>query len=143
MHSRTAGEDGDKYVARVGDKELGAVLADLLKVVKVAMPADLFVVDPRVRKARQLLAELTQVSENRPPAVISSSDADLVDLALSDTSLDLLTAEPEATWDITLGIDRFMVSGYAPANRQAAVEQIIREWLTANGYMELQPEEPN
>lgn len=137
------GSGGDKFVGRVGDEKIATVLADLLKVVKVAMPADLFAVDPRVIKARQLLAELRQVSEHRPPAVIRSSSDALLDLAFSETPLDLLKAQPDAQWDITLGIDRFIVSGFAPADRREAVEQIIREWLTANGYLELGPEDPN
>jgi len=134
---------GDKSVVSTSDEEMATVLAALIAVVKVAMPADLFLVDPRVIKARQLLATLREVSAHRPPAVIGSSADNLLDLALSDTPLDMLTAEPEAAWDITLGIDRFMVSGFAPADRREAVEQVIREWLTANGYLELGPEDAN
>lgn len=125
------------------DEEMAIVLADLLKVVKVAMPPDLFSIDPRVLNARQLLASLRQVSGSRPPAVVGSGTNTLVDLAFSETPLDALVAGPEAVWDITVGIDRFMVSGLAPADRRDAVEQIVREWLTANGYLELPPEEPN
>ncbi len=125
------------------NEEMAIVLADLLKVVKVAMPPDLFLIDPRVLNARRLLASLRQVSESRPPAMVGSGADTLLDLAFSDTPLDVLVTEPEAVWDITLGIDRFMVSGVAPAERREAVEQIIREWLTANGYLELPPEEQN
>lgn len=143
MQTKAAGDDGDKLVGRMTDEEMAAVLADLLKVVKVAMPADLFLVDPRVLRARELLAILRQVSKDRPPDVVASTSNNLLDLAFTDTSLELLTAEPEARWDITLGIDQFMVSGLAPPDRQEAVEQIIREWLTANGFLDLPPEDPN
>jgi len=140
VHFRTTGNDGDKLVQRTTDDEIATVLNDLLKVVKVAMPADLFSVDPRVLKARQLLAMLRQVSDHRPPGLIGSSTDSLL-VAFADTPLDLLSAQPEARWDITPGIDRFMASGLAPSDRREAVEQIIREWLTANGYLELAPEE--
>ena len=103
------------------------------------MPPDLFTVDPRILRARQLLAILTQVSESRPPSVIKSTADELLELEFSETPLDLLVTEPGAKWDITLGIDRLMASGVAPAERTVAVEQIIREWLTANGYLELEP----
>jgi len=126
------------------EKEIAQTLSDLLKVVKVAMPPDLFAVDPRVHRARQLLAELTQLSQGRPPSIVRwASDDKVLELAFSDTPLDMLRSEPEPQWDITLGIDRFMVSAEAPRDRRQAVEQIIREWLTANGYLELAPDDPN
>lgn len=144
VHSKVAGNDGDKLVGKIADAEMATALSDLLQVVKVAMPPDLFSIDPRVLKARRLLAELRQVSDSRPPSVVrAASTSDVVDLAFADTPLDLLTAEPEAQWDITLGLDRFMVSGFAPADRRLAVEQIVREWLTSNGYLELPPDDPH
>ena len=128
----------------VSDGEMAKTLSDLLAVVKVAMPPELFAADPRVLKARQLLATLTQISQHRPPSIARvATTEEVLDLAFSDTPLDALKAEPDAKWDITRGIDQFMVSGFAPLDRREAVEQIIREWLTANGYMELQPEDPN
>ena len=131
-------------VEKVSDEEVAQTLSDLLKVVKVAMPPDLFAIDPRVLKARQLLAQLRQVSQDRPPSIVRKAPVDQVlDLAFSDTPLEMLREEPDPRWDITLGLDRFMVSGFAPTDRREAVELIIREWLTANGYLELAPEEPN
>lgn len=137
------GDTGSGDLAKVSDEEVARTLSDLLRVVKVAMPPELFRVDPRVIKARQLLAGLREVSGSRPPSVLKSTADDLLDLAFSDTPIDLLTSEPDAKWDITLGLDRFMVSGFAPTDRREAVEQILREWLTANGYLELGPEDPN
>ena len=40
------------------DAYTATVLEDLLRVVKVAMPEDLFAIDPRVIKAQALLARL-------------------------------------------------------------------------------------
>lgn len=134
---------GDKSVGSDRNGDFARVLGDLLKVVKVAMPPELFAVDPRIIRARKLLAELSEISSGRPPSTIRSSAGELVELAFSDVPLDLLTAEPEPQWDITLGIDRFMASGLAPVDRREAVEQIIREWLSANGYLQLPPEETN
>lgn len=124
---------------------MAGTLADLLAVVKVAMPPELFAIDPRVHKARQLLADLQHVSsEGRPPSILRTASTDeVLSLAFSEVPLDLLTRRPEPQWDITLGLDRFMMSGFAPANRREALELIVREWLTANGYLELQPDDPH
>lgn len=143
MHCTGRVGDGDKLVEDNRDSEVARVLGDLLKVVKVAMPPEFFAVDPRVIRARELLARLSQVSESRPPSVIRSSADALVELAFSDTPLEMLQGEPEPTWDVTLGIDRFMASREAPGKRSDAVVLMLREWLTANGYLELPPEEPN
>ena len=143
VHSTRRLGDGDKLVASDRDGDFGRVLGDLLKVVKVAMPPELFSVDPRIVRARKLLAELSEISRSRPPSTIKSSAGELLDLAFSDVPLDLLTAEPKPQWDITLGLDRFMASGSAPVDRREAVELIVREWLIANGYLELPPEEPH
>jgi hypothetical protein len=40
-------------------------------------------------------------------------------------------------WDVTEGLDAFMGSAEAPSTRTEAVVLILREWLTANGYLEL------
>lgn len=41
-------------------------LIELLAIAKVAMPDFLFAIDPRVRRARQLVATRGQVSASRP-----------------------------------------------------------------------------
>lgn len=96
----------------MSDHEVVRSLTELLILAKVAMPNDLFAVDPRIVRARQLVAKLAQAS----PA---------------------LNAPP---WDITAGLDAFMASGLAPESRTDATILILRDWLVGHGYIEPAPE---
>lgn len=104
------------------------------------MPSDLYAIDPRVLKARDLLSELASKSRlpsvGREPAVPHLGSADPSD-PWARHILALLDAEPEPQWDIAEAIDLFMLEPEAPTTREAAVLLILREWLTANGYLEL------
>lgn len=124
------------------DQTVRKVIIDLLTIAKVAMPDELYAVDTRVLKARDLLAKLAP--QSRPPSV--GREPPVPDLGSADPDdpwarrvLALLDAEPEPTWDIAEALDLFMLEPEAPATRQAVVALVLREWLTANGYLALLP----
>lgn len=89
-------------------------LEGLLMIAKVAMPAYLYDQDIRVVSATKMLDQIK-----------------------------CSTMVPTPTWEVTRGIDRFMASTGAPRTRSEAVILMVRGWLTANGYLELPPEEQN
>lgn len=106
------------------------------------MPPDLYAIDPRVLKARDLLSELTP--QGRPPPI--GREAAVPHLGTADPDdpwaqhvLALLDAEPEPQWDIAEGLALFMLEPEAPSTTEAVVLLILREWLTANGYLGLLP----
>lgn len=117
-------------------------LAELLAVAKLWMPDLLFEIEPRVHRARQLVAALGQVSGNRAPSIVTEPADLIVDLAPPPTTEDVERMRgPEPPWDITAGLDAFMGSDLAPGSRTEAVVLILREWLTGNGFIDLPPEE--
>ena len=111
-------------------------LIELLAIAKVAMPDFLYDIDPRVQNALRLLAALNTASPSRPPSVARKRPEEMVDLTPAPHP-----GQPSAPppWDITRGLDAFMASPEAPDTRTDAVVLILREWLTANGYLELPP----
>lgn len=124
------------------DQTVRKVIIDLLTIAKVAIPGDLYAIDPRVLKARDLLATLAP--QSRPPSIGREPVVPHVGSADPDDPwarhvLALLDAEPEPTWDIAKALDLFMLEPEAPTTREAVVALILREWLTANGYLELLP----
>lgn len=124
------------------DAMVRKVLIDLLTIAKVAMPSDLYAIDPRVLKARDLLSALAP--QSRPPSVGREPDVPHLGSADPDDPwarhvLALLDAEPEPQWDIAEAMTLFMLEPEAPTTREAVVSLILREWLTANGYLELLP----
>lgn len=117
-------------------------LTELLAVAKMAMPDFIFETDPRVYRARQLLAEFAQVSGTRPPSIVREPKPAMVDLGPPPTIAEVERmpgAEPP--WDITAGLDAFMASDLAPEIRTEAVVLILRDWLTGHGYMDLLPDD--
>jgi hypothetical protein len=128
----------------VTDQELTAILKDLLTIAQIAMPEYLFAIDPRVQKAKAGLDGLRKDSGRVPsiggrqetmPHIGSADPAD----PLAEQIFAALNQTPLPHWDITEALDGFMASEEAPATRQSAVELILREWLTSNGYMPLMP----
>lgn len=115
-------------------------LTELLAIAKVAMPDFLYDIDPRVRRALQLLARLGNQSASRPPSVPRMPPMEMLDLAPSPTLSDV-AAMPgaESPWDIAVGLDAFMDSPEAPSTRAEAVVLILLDWLTSNGYLPLPP----
>jgi len=118
-------------------------LTELLDLVKLAMPDYLYAIDPRVYRARQLIASRSQVSPSRPPSIVALPVIEMVDLSPTPEIAAVDNRPGETTpWDITLGLDAFMASDLAPPNRTEAVILILRDWLVGHGFLEL-PEEPN
>ena len=113
-------------------------LIELLAIAKVAMPDFLYDIDPRVQNALRLLAVLEHASPSRPPSVARERPEEMVDLIPAPHPGRPTAPTP---WDITEGLDAFMESPEAPGTRTDAVVLILREWLTANGYLELQTPE--
>lgn len=110
-------------------------LFELLAIAKVAMPSYLFDIDPRVHRARQLIAKRVQVTGDRPPSVLPIS-ATMVDVGTSPSAADLERMHGAAPpWDISEGLDAFMETDLAPETRTEAVVLILREWLTAEGHI--------
>jgi len=115
-------------------------LTELLAIAKVSMPEFLFEIDPRVHRARQLIATRSQVASSRPPNVLATPPMGMLDLAPAPTLASIPGAEPP--WDITAGLDAFMASDLAPATRTEAVVLILRDWLIGHGFLEPTPEDP-
>lgn len=124
------------------DQTVRRLIIDLLAIAKVAMPSELYAIDTRVIRARELLSELAPPSRppsiGREPAVPHLGTADPND-PWARHVLALLEAEPEPQWDIAEAMALFMLEPDAPTTRPAAVALILREWLTASGYLELHP----
>lgn len=116
-------------------------LTELLAIAKVAMPDFLFAIDPRVHRARQLIATKGQVSGGRPPSVLAMPRMEMVDLSPPPTMADVDRMSAAEPWDITAGLDAFMASDLAPTTRTEAVVLILRDWLTGHGYLELTPDD--
>lgn len=122
------------------DEAAAQSLAELLAIARVSMPDFLYKIDPRVHRARQLLARLAQVSGHRPPSIIPTSEELMVDLAPPPTFAEVEhMPSVEPPWDITAGLDAFMASDLAPESRMEAMVLILREWLTTHGYIALPP----
>jgi hypothetical protein len=120
-----------------GSEVIGSLI-ELLAIAEVAMPDFLYDIDPRVQRALRLLAVLERASPSRPPSVARERPVEMVDLTPAPHPGQPTAPTP---WDITEGLDAFMESPEAPATRTEAVVLILREWLTANGYLELPPAE--
>lgn len=116
-------------------------LTEMLALVKLAMPEYLFEIDPRVHRARQLIATLSEVSDGRPPSILPEP-REMVDLAPVPTIEDV-DRMPGATspWDITAALDAFMAEPDAPATRTEAAIAILRDWFMAHGYLASEPPE--
>ena len=70
-------------------------LTELLALAKVAMPAYLFAIDPRVQRACQVIATRLQVSGNRTPSILATRLAEMLDLEPPPTLQELdRTPEP-------------------------------------------------
>lgn len=120
--------------------EVARSLTELLAIAKVAMPDFLFAIDPRVHRARQLIATREQLSAGRPPSVVPMPLMEMVDLSPSPTMADVdAMSGAEPPWDITAGLDAFMASDLAPPTRTEAVVLILRDWLIGHGYIERVP----
>ena len=124
--------------------EVAQSLTELLALAKVAMPDFLFEIDPRVHRARQLIATRTQVASGRPPPILATPPMEMVDLVPPPTMADVERMQgSEPPWDITAGLDAFMASDLAPETHTEAVVLILRDWLIGHGYIDQPPEQDN
>lgn len=122
--------------------EIASIVEDLLRIAKVAMPPDLFLEDPRVKKARALLVSLGRPSSPaRPPNV--GTDARLEEpIGQIPDARPVNAAQMVLEWDLVDAVLEAREHGL-PAEDNAALNFIVREWLTANGYLEASPEDPH
>jgi hypothetical protein len=111
-------------------------LIELLAIAKVAMPDFLYDIDPRVQAALRLLAEIEYPSHSRPPNLRREPPMEMVDITPPPHPG---PTTPPTPWDISEGLDAFMASPEAPRSRSEAVVLILREWLTAAGYLKPSP----
>ena len=126
----------------LNDAELARVLRDLLVIAKVAMPPKLFGEDVRVTRAVSLIKTLeTGGTSARPPnavgrppkldvSVLASKRA----VAENGRGISFVTELP---WDLVEGL--VAAAEDLPLDPEEATAFIVREWLTANGYLPLVP----
>jgi hypothetical protein len=117
---------------------LKKLIGDLLDIAKVAMPPKLFAQDPRVKKAKAYLVALGEPPEqarvpNTGPDPLEEILGEILDLRAVTGSKMVLE------WDLVDGILAARSQGLS-ANDSEALNFIVREWLTANGYLPLAPE---
>lgn len=129
-------------MAKVTNYDLAKIVGDLLTIAKVAMPGHLHANDRRVRAAQELITSLG-ASQHRVPALLrvdaeqvpflgSADPADPVARQVAAALDAISTPDPE----ITAGLDAFLAESFAPATRAAAIDHILRDWLTGHGYVE-------
>lgn len=118
---------------------LATMIQDLLAIAKVAMPSELFAIDPRVKKAQAYLVALgSPSSSTRPPNTgddqLKKLLGDIVDLRPVEASKMVLE------WDL---VDAILAARDRGLNLDdnKALNFIVRDWLIANGYMPRPPEE--
>lgn len=122
-------------------EDVAGIVEDLIRIAKVAMPPDLFEEDPRVRRAKGLLVSLGAPSRHaRAPNVgleeLEAILGPILDLRPVDASQMVLD------WDLVDAVLEAREDGL-PADDNGALNFMVREWLTANGYLDPGPDEPS
>jgi hypothetical protein len=118
---------------------LAKLIGDLLDIAKVAMPPKLYAEDPRVKRASAYLVALGRKPDehrvpNTGPDPLEEILGEIADLrAINGTEMVL-------DWDLVDGILAAQVHGLS-TNNSEALNFIVREWLTANGYLTVQPDQ--
>jgi hypothetical protein len=120
---------------------LARLIDDLLEIAKVAMPPKLFAEDPRVKRAKGYLVALGKKPEqtrvpNTGPDPLEELIGDVVDLRAVDGT------EMVLDWDLVDGVLAAQVHGLSTNNGEA-LNFIVRDWLTANGYLKARPDQDN
>lgn len=120
---------------------LAKLIRDLLEIAKVAMPPKLFSEDPRVKRAKAYLVALGQEPDdhrvpNTGPDPLEKLIGEIVDLRPVNASRMVLD------WDLADGVLAAQVHGLSTDNSEA-LNFIVREWLTTNGYLTVQPDHDN
>lgn len=121
-------------------EDIAKIVEDLITIAKVAMPPNLFLEDPRIKKGKALLVSLGRPSSPaRPPNI--GTDAELE--ALVGPILDLRPVDATQMvldWDLVDAVLEARGHGLPPDDN-GTLNFIVREWLTANGYLDPGPEE--
>lgn len=118
---------------------LAAMIQDLLSIAKVAMPPDLFAIDPRVRRAQSYLVALGAPSQSaRPPNTgddqLKALLGDILDLRPVDASKMVLE------WDLVDAILVARDNGLSLDDNEA-LNFIVRDWLVGHGYLRERPKD--
>lgn len=137
---RAIGHEWLTYGAHVTKEDIAKIVGDLVTIAKVAMPPNLFLEDPRVKKAKALLVSLGRPSSSaRPPNIGTDADLEalvgpIVDIRPVDATQMVLD------WDLVDAVLEAREHGLPPDDNET-LNFIIREWLTTNGYLDPGPEE--
>lgn len=123
--------------------ETAHILRDLLRIAKLAMPPKLFAEDPRVIRAMALLKLLeTGHSPSRPPNASGPSPGfDIAALATRravDQSAAGVSFVLDLPWELVNALSLAQMDK-VPLEPSDAINVLVREWLTANGYLPLAP----
>ena len=115
--------------------DLRAIITDLLRIAKVAMPPKLFAEDPRIIRAFEALAELDGPGSSvRVPNVPASPAARLAEFRAVEESRDGLSFITDLPWDLVDALSEAQKT-VLPGDPSAAVNLVIREWLTSAGFL--------
>lgn len=110
---------------------LAKLIEELLIIVKIAMPPDLFLIDPQVKRAQAYLIALGRPSPSRPPnagGALRELLGEVEDLRTVDARGMVLD------WDLVDAVLTAREQGL-PQEDSAALNFIVRDWLTAHGYL--------
>ena len=123
-------------------EDIARIVDDLITIAKVAMPQNLFLEDPRIKKGKALLVSLGGPSSpTRPPNVGADSELEaLVGPIVNIRPVD--ATQMVLDWDLVDAVLEAREHGLAPDDN-GTLNFIVREWLTTNGYLDPGPEEPS
>ncbi|MEQ1901601.1 MAG: hypothetical protein ABL866_12810 [Devosia sp.] len=137
--------------------EIQLLIRGLLDIAKVAMPPELFSTDPRVATAEAFLRSSPAPLSRVPSISLGAPHGEIaevigggyLDLGAADptdpasrevlVAIDAVTgAKIELGWDLVEALGRAQKEGL-DANPSVAINHIVREWLTAAGFLALVP----
>jgi hypothetical protein len=123
----------------IDQSELSKIIADLLRIAKVAMPPKLYAEDPRVVLASALLGEInaTAPTARAPtvprPAGFRTSTLDVRPVEQSASGLSCVIDLPG---DLAEAVAKAQGDGL-PLPWSDAMNVMARDWLTTNRYLQL------
>ncbi|MGN6057443.1 MAG: hypothetical protein ACTHOI_02520 [Sphingomicrobium sp.] len=119
-------------------EHLASMIRDLLTIARVAMPPDLFAIDPRVKRGQSYLVALGPFQSARPP----NTDDDQLKALLGDI-LDLRPVDASKMvldWDLVDAVLAARDHGLSLDDNEA-LNFIVRDWLVEHGYLDVPPED--
>jgi hypothetical protein len=130
-------------MAKLTNYDLAKIVGDLLTIAKVGMPEHLHGEDRRLRAAQELLTSLgasqhrvpamLDVDAEQPPFLGSADPADPIARQVA-AALDAISS-PDP--DVAAALDTYLAEQpIAPTTKAAAIDHILRDWLTGHGYLE-------